>query len=111
MTWLAKIDIKGSKGGLVLAPDWSWSTQDPKLAPLARELTVQSQPPYYSYSPSHGTPGHLLANRLASSLGKKVSFPSPKGSGDPRTEDQAARRLLSDHDLSDELPSEFTDEE
>lgn len=57
---------------LELTPEGQWLPSTPGLASLARLATRLSAEPFYSYSPSHGAYGVLLAHQIAGRFGGKV---------------------------------------
>ena len=65
-------------GTLEYGPDRVWRPvgDSPQLAALAELANVESNPPFYSYSPGHGRPGALIAQRVAARIkGAKVELP------------------------------------
>ena len=81
MSTLAKILFGDEFLELTMA---GWEPSAPDLGTLASLANKLSAPPFYEYSPSHGSYGALLASKVQEKIGGKLEIPQvEEGKPDP----------------------------
>ena len=81
MNFVAKINFGDESIQLNL--DGRWHPSSEEVGSLAKVANVLSKPPFYEYSPSHGSYGPLLASNVVKKIGGEVELPPSDGGQEP----------------------------